>query len=235
VIESFRNAIYDGYKTGEGMEPEIVRQIGVIEDALAALGVCVWPAIELEADDALASAAVSAAAHPNVRCVEIYSPDKDLAAMVNEPRIMQIDRRNNARIGNGEVRAKYGVDPTSIADWLALVGDSADGFPGLPGWGAKSAATVLAHYLHVENIPRDAGEWQVKVRGAERLAQSLRDGEELLSICKQLATLRIDPTVCPSVDLLRWRGPNADFAVWCEDNGVPTLAERADKLFSVLS
>jgi 5'-3' exonuclease len=235
VIESFRNAIYPGYKTGDGMEPEILRQIEVIEFALDALGVCVWPSIELEADDALASAAVSAESDPGVKCVEIYSPDKDLAAMVRSPRVVQIDRRNNLRIGDDEVRAKFGVDPASIPDWLAMVGDTADGFPGIPGWGAKSAAVVLAEYKHVENIPRDSAEWTIKVRGAERLAQSLRDNQELLDVCKLLATLRIDPTVCPSTKTLLWRGPNADFADWCRQNDVPTLAERADKLYSMVS
>src|SRR5213593_2100544 len=173
VIESFRNALWPSYKTGEGMDPVLYAQFQPLEDALSALGVVVWPMVEFEADDALAAAAVTAAADPRVEQVIVCTPDKDLAQCVRGDRIVQLDRRTRELRNESGVRQKFGVSPASIPDWLALVGDSADGYPGLPGWGAASATAVLARYQHLEHIPKLATEWEVSVRGAQRLATTL--------------------------------------------------------------
>ena len=230
VIESFRNALWPGYKTGEGMDPLLYAQFQPLEDALSALGVVVWPMVEFEADDALAAAAAMAAADARVDQVLVCTPDKDLAQCVRGNRIVQLDRRTREVRDESGVGKKFGVSPTSIPDWLALVGDSADGYPGLPGWGAKSAAAVLARYQHLEHIPKLAAEWDVAVRGSTRLATTLAEQREQALLFRTLATLRADAPIRAEVDALRWRGPRADFAAWSERLGTPQLHERASAL-----
>jgi len=231
VIESFRNGMWPGYKTGAGVDPKLLGQFGLLEEALAALGVAVWPMVELEADDALASAAAVAAADPAVRQVAICTPDKDLGQCVRDGRIVQVDRRKRVVIDEDGVREKFGVSPESIPDWLALVGDSADGFPGLPGWGAKTASAVLAHYRHLEAIPDSAAAWAVPVRGAATLAATLSGSQELVMLFRDLATLRTEPPVISSVADLAWAGPRPGFSDLCEKvlDG-PSLIRRADAL-----
>ena len=230
VIESFRNLLWPGYKTGEGMDPLLYAQSPPLEDALGALGVVVWPMVEFEADDALAAAAVMAAADDRVDQVIVCTPDKDLAQCVRGDRIVQLDRRTRELRNESMVRQKFGVAPSSIPDWLALVGDSADGYPGLPGWGARSAATVLARYEHLEQIPELATEWDVSVRGAMRLAATLVEQREHVLLFRQLATLRTDAPIGADVDALRWMGPRAEFPAWAERLGTPTLHQRATML-----
>jgi len=230
VVESFRNALWPGYKTGEGMDPLLYAQFQPLEDALSALGVVVWPMVELEADDALAAAAALAAADTRVDQVVVCSPDKDLAQCVRGDRVVQLDRRTREQRNESAVRHKFGVPPASIPDWLALVGDSADGYPGLPGWGARSAATVLARYQHLEHIPRLAAEWDVSVRGSRRLATTLTEQRERALLFRELATLRADAAIGADVDALRWTGPRSDLAAWSERLGTPVLHERASRL-----
>jgi 5'-3' exonuclease len=208
VIESFRNNLYPGYKTGEGIDPELYAQFGPAEDACRALGVVTWPMIEFECDDALATAAARFAAERGVEQVVICSPDKDLTQCVRGSRVVCLDRIRRTTLDEGGVRAKFGVGPASIPDWLALVGDSADGFPGVPRWGAKSAATVLGVYEHIERIPDDASAWTVAVRGAESLAASLREHRDDAFLFRRLATLRLDVPLAESLDELCWRGAN---------------------------
>ena len=227
VVESFRNQLWPGYKTGEGLDPVLYAQFQPLEDALEALGVVVWPMVEFEADDALAAAAATAAVDARVAQVVVCTPDKDLAQCVRGDRVVQLDRRTRELRDESAVRQKFGVPPTSIPDWLALVGDSADGYPGLPGWGEKSAATVLARYRHLEHIPKVAAEWDVPVRGAKRLATTLTEQRERAVLFRELATLRADAPIGADVDALRWRGPRADFAAWSERLGTPSLYERA--------
>jgi 5'-3' exonuclease len=227
VIESFRNALWPGYKTGEGIDPILFAQFELLEDALRALGVVVWPMVELEADDALASAAAMAAADARVEQVVICTPDKDLAQSVRGDRVVQLDRRTAQRRDESGVSHKFGVPPASIPDWLALVGDSADGYPGLAGWGAKSAAQVLARYRHLEAIPKLAQEWDVAVRGALRLATTLAGDYERALLFRELATLRLDAPLGVDVDGLRWQGPRPEFTAWAKRLGTPALAERA--------
>jgi len=230
VVESFRNALWPGYKTGEGMDPALYAQFEPLEEALASLGVVVWPMIEFEADDALAAAAALAAADARVEQVIVCTPDKDLAQCVRGDRIVQLDRRTREVRDESGVRRKFGVPPASIPDWLALVGDSADGYPGLSGWGPRSAATVLARYRHLEHIPRMAAEWDVSVRGSLRLAATLAQQRERALLFRQLATLRADAPVSANVDALRWTGPRADFAACSERLGTPSLEVRASAL-----
>jgi 5'-3' exonuclease len=230
VIESFRNALWPGYKTGEGIDPRLAAQFEPLEEALSALGVVVWPMVEYEADDALAAAAAMAAADPHVDQVVVCSPDKDLAQCVRGDRILQLDRRTRELRDESAVRQKFGVLPPSIPDWLALVGDSADGYPGLPGWGARSAATVLARYRHLEHIPKLATEWDVPVRGAIRLATTLAEQRDRSLLFRELATLRADAPIATDVDALGWTGPRPDFAAWSDRLGVPSLHERASAL-----
>jgi 5'-3' exonuclease len=231
VIESFRNDMWPGYKTGAGVDPTLLGQFGLLEDALGALGVAVWPMVELEADDALASAAAVAAADRDVAQVAICTPDKDLGQCVEDGRVVQVDRRKKVVIDEDGVRAKFGVGPASIPDWLALVGDSADGFPGLPGWGAKTAAAVLASYGHIEAIPEAPGQWDVPVRGAAALAATLSTSMDLAMLFRDLATLRREPAVVASVAELRWAGPAPEFTGLCEKvlDG-PGLIRRATGL-----
>jgi 5'-3' exonuclease len=230
VIESFRNALWPGYKTGEGIDPLLYAQFQPLEDALSALGVVVWPMVEFEADDALAAAAVMAAADARVDQVVVCTPDKDLAQCVRGDRIVQLDRRTRELRNESGVQQKFGIPPASIPDWLALVGDSADGYPGLPGWGAVSAATVLARYHHLEHIPKLATEWDVSVRGAVRLATTLTEQRERALLFRELATLRADAPIGADVDALRWTGPRPDFAAWAARLGTPALHERASVL-----
>ena len=207
VIESFRNQLWPGYKTGEGIEPDLLAQFPLLEEALAGLGVVVWPMVEYEADDALASAAVKAAEDPRVERVLVCTPDKDLAQVVRGTRIVQFDRRARTIRDEAGVIEKFGVPPTSIPDYLALVGDAADGFPGLPGWGAKSAAAVLAKFRHIEAIPPDATTWFVNANRAGALAATLVREKDRALLFRDLATLRTDVPVFENVDELRWTGP----------------------------
>ncbi|HSF05721.1 MAG TPA: 5'-3' exonuclease H3TH domain-containing protein [Methylomirabilota bacterium] len=230
VIESFRNTLWPGYKTGEGLDPLLYAQFQPLEQALRALGVVVWPMVEFEADDALAAAAALAAADGRVEQVVICTPDKDLAQCVRGDRIVQLDRRTGELRNEPAVRQKFGVPPASIPDWLALVGDSADGYPGLPGWGPRSAATVLARYHHLEHIPRLAAEWDVSVRGALRLATTLAAQRERALLFRELATLRADAPIGADVDALRWTGPSGDFVAWSVRLGMPALVTRAAAL-----
>jgi 5'-3' exonuclease len=230
VIESFRNDMWAGYKTGDGVDPDLKSQFWPLEDALVALGVFVWPMVEVEADDALASAAAVAADDSRVEQVVICTPDKDLGQCVRERHVVQLDRRKNLLIDEAGVLAKFGVPPTSIPDYLALVGDSADGFPGLSGWGAKSAATVLARWGHLEGIPPEAGDWAVTVRGASKLAATLQEDFERALLFKDLATLRVERTLLPGADALRWKGPSAEFTGVCDLLDAPGVARRADAL-----
>jgi 5'-3' exonuclease len=212
VIESFRNALWGGYKTGAGIDPELYAQFPLLEEALAAAGIAVWPMVEFEADDALAAAAEAAARDPRVDRVIICTPDKDLAQCVRGTRIVQMDRRARTIRDEAGVVARFGVTPASIPDYLALVGDSADGYPGLPGWGAKSAAAVLARYQHLEAIPEDWRAWGVNAASPARLARVLAEAREQAYLFRTLATLRTDLTLFESVDALRWDGPTPSFA-----------------------
>ena len=231
VIESFRNELWPTYKTGEGVEEDLKSQFPIVEDALTAAGVTVWPMVEFEADDALAAAATMAAADPRVDQVVICTPDKDLGQCVTEDgRIVQLDRRKGTVYDRAGVTAKFGVPPESIPDYLALVGDSADGFPGLPGWGAKSAAAVLARYGRLEDIPAIDLNWKVDVRGARKLAATLRERFDEALLFRRIATLERNAPVSATVEDLRWTGPTAGFAELCDRLDAPRLAERATAL-----
>jgi 5'-3' exonuclease len=229
IVESFRNDLWDDYKTGDGLDPELFGQFEMMEEALDALGVTVWAMVELEADDALASAAKVAAKDRRVKQVIICTPDKDLGQCVGG-KVVQLDRRKEVLLGPEGVQEKFGVPPESIPDWLALVGDSADGFPGLPGFGAKSAAAVLRRYGHIEQIPDDGRRWDVPgLRGVDRLAATLAAAREVANLFKVLATLRTDAKV-GAVDDWEWRKPKRGFTAWCERFDAPRLLERAQKL-----
>jgi 5'-3' exonuclease len=229
VIESFRNDLWPGYKDGSGVEPLLKAQFPLVEEALEAAGFTVWAMVECEADDALGAAAVQAAADDRVEQTIICTPDKDLAQCVVDGRIVQFDRRKGVFYDVDGVIEKFGVRPESIPDWLALVGDSADGFPGLPGWGAKSAAAVLARYGHVEDVPAMADDWDVGVRSAGRLATTLREHFEEALLFRRIATLELD-SVTVAVDDLEWTGPTKSFLDLCGRLDAPGLAERAVKL-----
>ncbi len=230
VIESFRNDLYPGYKTGAGMDPVLQSQFDLAEDACRALGVVTWPMVEFECDDALATAADRAVGVPAVERVVVCSPDKDLAQCVRGSRVVCFDRMRRKTLDENGVIEKFGVRPPSIPDWLALVGDSADGFPGVPRWGAKSAAAVLAVYEHLEAIPRDVAAWRVKVRGADALAASLNaHGDEVL-LFRRLATLRTDVPLDESVADLEWRGPAPALAEVAKQLQDPFILERASRL-----
>lgn len=211
VIESFRNQLWAGYKTGEGVEPDLLSQFPILEDVLTAAGLVVWPMVEFEADDALASAAFLALKDTSVEQVVICTPDKDLAQCVQGSRVVQLVRRTGVTIDEAGVVAKFGVGPTSIPDYLALVGDSADGFPGLPGWGAKSSAAVLRKFVHLEAIPDSAEDWQANVMNASSLAATLAHHRKLALLFRTLATLRTDIALFENVDTLRWTRPRAEF------------------------
>jgi 5'-3' exonuclease len=230
VIESFRNDLWPGYKTSAGMDPGILSQFPLLEDALEGIGLAVFAMVQYEADDALAAAAAVAAADPEVERVLICTPDKDLAQCVQAGRVLQLDRRADKTFDVAEVLDKFGVEPESIPDWLALVGDSADGFPGLPGWGAKSAAAVLRHYKHLEAIPPAAGQWEVTVRGGANLARTLADQFELALLFRRIATLERDAPTVTEVEELRWRGPASTLAEVAARLEADDLVERVDRL-----
>lgn len=233
VIESFRNHLWAGYKDGSGVEPPLLSQFGLLEDALRAMGVIVWAMVDYEADDALAAGAATAADDERVEQVLVCTPDKDLAQCVRGKRVVQFDRRRRRVMDEDGVIAKFGVPPRSIPDYLALVGDAADGYPGLPGWGAKSAASVLSRYGHIERVPRRPIDWDVEVRGASRLAATLVERYEDALLFRRLATLVVEAPIAADVDEMEWLGPTADFAAVCdqlEDEGLTgratSLAER---------
>jgi 5'-3' exonuclease len=219
VIESFRNRLWRGYKTGAGIEPDLLAQFPLLEDALVALGIVVWPMVEFEADDALAAGAAAAAGDVRVDRVIICTPDKDLAQCVRGTRVVQLNRRTREVRDESGVVAKFGVLPASIPDYLALVGDTADGYPGLPGWGAKSASAVLARYHHFESIPADWHLWGVNAANPAALAQTLERERDRAFLFRDLATLRTDIALFESVDDLQWKGPTPEF---------PALAARLD-------
>jgi 5'-3' exonuclease len=211
VIESFRNGLWPGYKTGEGIEPDLLAQFPLLEEVLSAAGIVVWPMVEFEADDALAAAAVAAARDARVETVIICTPDKDLAQCVRGTRIVQLNRRTRVTLDEAGVIKKFGVSPVSIPDYLAVVGDAADGYPGLPGWGAKSSAAVLAKFIHIESIPADYREWRVNAANASGLAATLARERESALLFRTLATLRTDIVLFDNVDQLRWNGPTPAF------------------------
>jgi 5'-3' exonuclease len=216
VVESFRNDLYPGYKTSEGVPPQLLSQFPVLEQALEAMGVIVWPMVEFEADDALASAAAKAAKDDRVTRVLICTPDKDLSQCVIGTRVVQLDRRRDIVRDEAGVIAKFGVKPESIPDYLAVVGDTADGFPGLPGWGAKAAALALSRYSHLENIPKDWRDWQSSIKRARALSESLLNGWSDALLFRTLATLRLDVPVFDRVDDLCWQGPRKNFDELCQ-------------------
>ncbi|HMI31061.1 MAG TPA: 5'-3' exonuclease H3TH domain-containing protein [Candidatus Limnocylindrales bacterium] len=229
VIESFRNDLYPGYKTGEGIDPQLREQFVPLEEAVATLGVAIWPMVEVEADDALAAVAASAASDARVEQVIIYTPDKDLAQCVRGERVVQFDRRSRSVLNADAVVAKFGVPPLSIPDYLALTGDSSDGFPGLPGWGSKSASAVLSRYGRLEDIPASATDWDLKPRGAAKLAEILRERWNDAMLFRTLATLRTDqPAV--TVEDLEYRRPTPEFEALAASWGRPALFGRAKAL-----
>ena len=230
VVESFRNELYAGYKTGEGIEPTLRSQFELLEDVLEAAGFTVWPMVEHEADDGMATGARVAAEDERVGRVFLCTPDKDLAQCVEGDRIVQLDRRKGITLGAKGVEEKFGVPPASIPDYLGLVGDSADGFPGLPGWGAKSAATVLARYGHIEDIPDDPEQWDVKVRGANKLAATLAAQREDALLFRRIATVVRDAPEIGPVDSWRWQGPKPALEELCDYLDAPRLAERAQRI-----
>jgi 5'-3' exonuclease len=230
VVESFRNELYAGYKTGEGIEAALRSQFELLEEVLEAAGFTVWPMVSHEADDAMATAAALAAADSRVGRAFLCTPDKDLAQCVEGDRVLQLDRRKGVTLGADGIAEKFGVPPASIPDYLALVGDSADGFPGLPGWGAKSSATVLARYGHLESIPEDPETWDVKVRSAAKLGATLVEQREQALLFRRIATVdREAPGVGP-VDGWRWTGPGEKLEELCDYLDSPNLAKRAQRL-----
>ena len=226
VVESFRNDLYPGYKTSEGVPPELLSQFPILEEALEAMGVVVWPMVEYEADDALASASDKAAKDHRVKQVLICTPDKDLSQCVVGNRVVQLDRRRDVMRDEAGVVEKFGVSPQSIPDYLAVVGDSADGFPGITGWGAKAAALVLSRYSHLEDIPKDWQDWHPSIRRARVLAESLFSAWDDALLFRTLATLRLDAPVFDQVEELRWKGPRADFEEFCRRMKSPELLRR---------
>jgi 5'-3' exonuclease len=227
VIESFRNDLWPGYKTGEGVEPDLLGQFHPLEDALAAMGVKVWAMVEFEADDALAAAAQLAAQSSQVEQVIICTPDKDLSQCVSGERIVQLDRRKRETRNEHGVVARFGVGPKSIPDYLALVGDTADGYPGIAGWGEKASGTLLARYEHLERVPSTASAWEVSVRGAARLSAALEENRPLALLFRTLATLRTDVPVFEDLDELRWHGPTPAFEQVAQRLAAPGLWDRA--------
>lgn len=206
VIESFRNDLFEGYKTGAGIDPDLWNQFPLVERAAAALGIAVWGMLKWEADDGIATAAHRAEQRDEVQQVVICSPDKDFAQLVSGKRVILRDRMRRKTIDEDGVREKWGVEPASIPDWLALVGDAADGFPGIPRWGAKSSATVLARYGHIQHIPDDAAEWDIKVRGAKSLAENLAERRDEAMLYQKLATLVVDADIDTSLEAMEWKG-----------------------------
>ena len=235
VVESFRNDLYPGYKTSEGVAPELLSQFPILEEALEAMGVVVWPMVEFEADDALASAAAKAALDDRVRQVLICTPDKDLSQCVVGTRVVQLDRRHEILRDEAGVVAKFGVNPHSIPDYLAVVGDSADGFPGVAGWGQKAAALVLSQYPHLEGIPKDWREWHASIRRPRVLSESLFSAWNDALLFRTLAILRLDVPVFDTVEDLRWKGPRPNFAEHCRQMKSPDLLRRTVAAGSAIS
>ncbi len=227
VVESFRNDLFAGYKTAEGVPPELLSQFPILEQGLQAMGVLVWPETQFEADDALASAAAKAEQDERVRQVFICTPDKDLGQCVRGSRVVQLDRRRNIVRDEAGILEKFGVKPESIPDYLALVGDSADGYPGIAGWGAKAAGSVLHQYSHLEDIPHDWHNWPSSLRGAKRLSESLLSNWDDVLLFRMLATLRLDVPVFDSIDELLWTGPRPDFEEFCRRINAAELFRRA--------
>jgi 5'-3' exonuclease len=232
VVESFRNDLYAGYKTSEGVPEELLSQFPILERALEAMGVRVWPMVYYEADDALASAAAKAAKDERVRQILICTPDKDLAQCVVSSRIVQLDRRRNITRDEAGVKAKFGVNPQSIPDYLAVVGDSADGFPGIAGWGAKAAAVTLSQYPHLEDIPKDSTKWHPSIRKARLLSESLFSAWDDALLFRTLATLRLDVPVFDTVEDLRWKGPRENFEELCRRMKAAALFARLNSVTS---
>ncbi|HTC94806.1 MAG TPA: 5'-3' exonuclease H3TH domain-containing protein [Terriglobales bacterium] len=226
VVESFRNELYPGYKTSEGVPPELLSQFPILEQALQAMGVVVWPMVYYEADDALASAAAQAASDERVRRVFICTPDKDLSQCVVGTRVVQLDRRREILRDEAGVVAKFGVKPQSIPDYLAVVGDSADGFPGVPGWGLKAASLTLSRYPHLEDIPKEWREWHPSIKKARALSESLFSAWNDALLFRTLATLRLDVPVFETVEDLRWKGPRPNFEEHCREMKSPALLGR---------
>jgi 5'-3' exonuclease len=229
VVESFRNDLYPGYKTSEGVPPELLSQFPVLEEALTAMGVMVWPMVEFEADDALASAAAKAANDDRVHQIFICTPDKDLSQCVIGTRVVQLDRRRDLLRDEAGVVDKFGVRPQSIPDYLAVVGDSADGFPGVPGWGAKAAAQTFSQYPHLEDIPKDWREWHPSIKKARSLSESLFDAWNDALLYRTLATLRLDVPVFDTVEDLRWKAPRPNFEEHCRRMKAPDLLRRVQQ------
>ncbi len=227
TVESFRNELFDGYKSGEGLEPALFAQFPLVERASRALGMVTWPMVEFEADDALATAAEKLGNDRRVERVVIASPDKDLCQCVRGGTVVTLDRRREIVLDEDGVRAKFGVSPESIPDYLALVGDAADGIPGIPRWGAKSSSAVLAEHVHLEEIPDDHADWKVKVRGAATLAENLRENRQDAMLYRTLATLRTDVPIAESLDELRWNGPDREeLRALCGELGERDLLSR---------
>jgi 5'-3' exonuclease len=227
VVESFRNDLYPGYKTSEGVPAPLMAQFPVLEEALESMGVVVWPMVRYEADDAMASAAVKAARDERVRQVIVCTPDKDLAQCVVGSRVVQLDRRRGILRDEAGVQEKWGVGPESIPDYLAVVGDSADGFPGLPGWGPKAAALTFSRYPHLEGVPKDWRQWHPSIRGAQRLSGVLTEQWSNAILYRTLATLILDVPVFETVDELQWKGPGPEFERYCQRIQFPELHARA--------
>ena len=230
VIESFRNDLWPGYKTSEGVDPRLLSQFPLLEEALEAMGIAVWPMVELEADDALAGAAASLSKLPKISRIYICTPDKDLAQCVRDDRVVQLDRRARQVRNEAGVREKFGVSPASIPDYLSLVGDTADGYPGLTGWGEKSASAIVGLYGHLEAIPRSVADWKVQVRSAGRLAETLQDNFKLALLFRDLATLRTKEPRIRSPNQIRWSGPKPAFEATCKRLDDPQLADRVAKI-----
>lgn len=230
VVESFRNDLWPGYKTSEGMPPELLAQFPILDEALAVIGVCVWPMVEFEADDALAAAAVALAGFSEVEQVVIGTPDKDLTQVVSGDRIVTYNSRQRTYTNEAGVIEKFGIGPDSIPDYLGLVGDSADGFPGLAGWGAKSASLVLAQYPRLEDIPLSASMWRVKVRSAEKLAQTLSDNLDLAYLFRQIATVRTDSLADVTPNTVKWAKPSNELGLLGSTLDMPNLQKRIEAL-----
>jgi 5'-3' exonuclease len=235
VVESFRNDLYPGYKTSEGVPEELLSQFPILEEALESMGVKVWPEVYFEADDALASAAANAAKDARVKQVFICTPDKDLAQCVTGTRVVQFDRRRDILRDEAGVVEKFGVRPQSIPDYLAVVGDSADGYPGIAGWGLKAAALVLSQYPRLENIPKDWQAWHPSIKRARALCESLFSAWDDALLFRTLATLRLDAPVFDSVEDLRWKGPRPNFEETCKRIKAPDLLRRVMSAKSALS
>jgi 5'-3' exonuclease len=227
VVESFRNDLYDGYKTSEGVPEDLLSQFPIVEEALMAMGVLVWPMVEFEADDALASAAWQSTKDERVERILICTPDKDLSQCVAGTRVVQFDRMRNVVRDEAGVIAKFGIRPASIPDYLAVVGDSADGYPGLTGWGQKAASAVFSQYPHLENVPKEWKQWDPSIKRARTLAETLFGSWNEALLYRTLATLRADVPVFETVDALAWKGPRPDFDSWCQRMKAPDLLRRA--------